>query len=442
MSDPRSTEPGTPQRTILVLGGGFAGLHGVLRLQRRLRRRDRARIVLVSRENFFSFTPMLHEVASSELDLGHIVSPLRKLLRDVDFVLGEVAEIDLARRIVRIAHGSDGHPHEIAFDHLVLALGSTTNFFGIPGLADSALCMKSLGDAIELRNRVIRSLEEADTDCAAALRQRLGTVIVAGGGFAGVETLAAVNDFARESLRFYPNLEASDLRMVLVHPGETILPELDPRLGRYAQRKLAERGVELRLGARVAGVGDDGVRLSDGSTIDAGTLVWTAGTAAPPLLAALPLKREGGRIVVEPTLQVPGHPGLWAVGDCACVPDESGRPHPPTAQHAIRAARVLADNLIASLRGRPLRAFRFRTLGQLATIGRRAGVAQIFGLRFSGFVAWWLWRSIYLAKLPRLEKKLRVMLDWTLDLVFSRDLVQFTTSRSSASVRNGAAAPK
>jgi NADH dehydrogenase len=425
---------GSKERTILVLGSGFGGLYAVLRLQKKLRRADGVRIVLVNRENFFSFTPMLHEVAASDLDLTHIVSPVRKLLRGVDFFLGDVEEVDLARRRVRVTHGSDHHHHDIAFDHLVLGLGCTTNFFGIPGLAENALTMKSLGDAIALRNRVIQSLEEADTECAAkaGLRKALTTVVVAGGGFAGVETLASVNDFARQALRFYPNLSDADLRMVLVHPGETILPELDPRLGRYAQRKLAARGVELRLGARVTGVGPEGVALSDGSLVPAHTLVWTAGTSPHPLLARVACKKERGRVLVDETLEVPDQPGVWALGDCAFVPDEHGKPHPPTAQHALRQGRVLADNLLASLRGGRKRAFRFRTIGQLATIGRRAGVAQIFGLRFSGFFAWWLWRTIYLAKLPRLEKKVRVMLDWTLDLLFSKDLVQFATVRSPA----------
>ena len=429
-----------PPHTVVVLGSGFAGLYAVLRLQRRLRRdlrRGAVRLVLVNRENFFSFTPMLHEVAAGDLDLTHIVSPVRKLLDRVDFFLGDVDDVDLAARRVRVTHGSDGHAHELGFDQLVLALGCSTNFFGIPGLAEAALTMKSLGDAIALRNRLIAGLEEAATECAAGagLRTALTTVVVAGGGFAGVETLAALNDFARQALRFYPSLREEDLRMVLVHPGDVVLPELDPRLGRYAARKLAARGVELRLGVRVVGVGPDGVRLSDGSTVDTRTLVWTAGTCPHPLVSRLGCKKEGGRIAVAPTLELPEHPGVWAVGDCAFVPDPGGRPYPPTAQHALRQGRVLADNVIATLRGTARRPFVFRTIGQLATIGRRTGVAQIFGLRFSGFLAWWLWRTIYLAKLPRLEKKVRVMLDWTLDLLFTKDLVQFSTVRAPAHSR-------
>jgi NADH dehydrogenase len=260
-------------------------------------------------------------------------------------------------------------------------------------------------------------------------------VVVAGGGFAGVETIGALNDFAREALRFYPNLSERELRLVLVHSGDEILPELDAKLGAYAREKLAARGVEIRLGVRVSSASEDAVELSDGDKIQTRTLVWTAGTAAHPALAGIDCEKEAGRIRVTPSLAVPAHPGVWAIGDCAWIPDEHGRPYPPTAQHALRQGAVLAKNVRAHIAGRALRPFRFATLGQLATIGRRAGVAQIFGLRFSGFVAWFLWRTIYLAKLPRAEKKLRVALDWTLDLAFSKDLVQFATTRSNGASR-------
>ncbi|MGH7288660.1 MAG: NAD(P)/FAD-dependent oxidoreductase [Myxococcota bacterium] len=425
-----------PRRRILILGGGFGGLHAALHLQRRLAHAEDVEIVLVSRENFFSFTPMLHEVAASDVDLTHVVNPVRKLLRRVRFFLGDVEHVDLEKRVVRVAHGSGAghHTHDLDFGQLVIGLGSTTNYYGLPGLAEHALPMKALGDAIALRNQVIASLEEADTECSlrAGRRAALATVVVAGGGFAGVETLAALNDFAREALRFYPNLSREDLRMVLVHSGEEILPELDPRLGAYARKKLAKRGVELRLGTRVRAASEDGVELSDGTIIPTRTLVWTAGTSPHPLLATLPCKTDGGRLLVNDRLELPEWPGVFALGDCAWVPDPTGKPYPPTAQHALRQGRVIADNLVAHLEGGEKRPFVFRTIGQLATIGRRAGVAQIFGLRFSGFLAWWLWRSIYLSKLPRTEKKLRVLIDWSLDLIFSKDLVQYSTRRSQA----------
>ncbi|MGE3525537.1 MAG: NAD(P)/FAD-dependent oxidoreductase, partial [Gemmatimonadales bacterium] len=325
----------------------------------------------------------------------------------------------------------DGHGHELPYDHLVVALGSVTNFFGIPGLREHALTMKTLGDALALRNHVIERLEEADTECAGARREELLTFTVAGGGFAGVETAAAMNDFILEALPHYPRIPRSALRVMLVEAGKHILPELGPGLGGYARRHLARRGVDIRLETRVTGVTGAGVSLSDGSLWPSQTLVWTAGATPSPLVAALPCDKERGRLVVDEYLRVPGYDNLWALGDCAAVPDAgTGLACPPTAQHALRQGRVLAANLVATLSGRPLRPFRFRTLGQLAAIGRRTGVAKVMGVMLSGFPAWWLWRTIYLSKLPRFEKKVRVALDWTLDLLFSKDLVQFLTLRS------------
>ncbi|MGB5696445.1 MAG: NAD(P)/FAD-dependent oxidoreductase [Polyangiales bacterium] len=423
-----------PSERIIILGGGFGGLGVARRLDQRLPKDSGVEVLLVSRENFFSFTPMLHEVAASDVDLTHVVNPVRKLLRRVRFFVGDVDMVDLERRIVRVVHGSGGHRHhhDLDFGQLVFALGSTTNFYGLPGLAEHALPMKSLGDAIALRNHVIACLEEADTECSARAGRRaaLATFVVAGGGFAGVETLAAINDFARDALVFYPNLRPADLRMVLVHSGSEILPELDSRLGAYARQKLLRRGIEIYLKTRVKSATEGLVVLSDDTEFETRTLVWTAGTTPHALLSTLPCGREAGRLSVNAKLQVEAWPGVWALGDCAWIPDPEGHPYPPTAQHAIRQGRVLADNVIAHMEGRPKRPFVFRTVGQLASIGRRAGVAQIFGLRFSGFFAWWLWRTIYLAKLPGLEKRLRVLIDWTLDLIFSKDLVQYATARS------------
>jgi NADH dehydrogenase len=413
-------------RRILILGGGFGGTYVALGLERLLARREDVRVTLVTRENFLLFTPMLHEVAAGELEPSTIINPLRKLLSRVETFVGDVERIDLATRHVRVAHGFDGHTHELPFDHLVLALGSVTNFFGLPGVAEQALTMKSIDDALCLRNRVIRLLEEASSECAAGERQPLLTFVVAGGGFAGVETLGAMNDFVRELLPYFPTLGPERIRMVLVTPDEVILPELGESLGRYAQRKLAARGVEIIAKSKVAAFRDRVVELTDGRTIPATTLVWTAGTAPNPLLRDLDVAKERGRVRTDESLRVTGTTDLWALGDCALVPNSAtGGYHPPTAQHAIREARTLARNLIATLDGKPAKPFRFSTLGQLAAIGRRTGVAHVFGVNFSGFAAWWLWRTVYLAKLPRFEKKLRVALDWTLDLAFAKDFASF-----------------
>lgn len=416
---------------ILILGGGFGGLYAAMHLEKTLARDPNVEVTLINRDNFFLFTPMLHEVAASDLDLTHIVNPVHKLLRRVKFFAGDVEAIDLPGRRVVVSHGFDHHHHDLPYDHLVIALGSITNFFNLPGLQERALTMKSLGDAINLRNRLIALLEEADTECCANIREPLLTFVVAGGGFAGVETIAAVNDFVRDALKFYPNLHEHHLRMVLVHPGPVILPELGEKLGAYAQKKLAARKVDIRVNTRVTGISDRGVELSDGTFLAANTLVWTAGTSPNPLLETLPCTKERGRLPVNEYLEVPEWSGVWALGDCAVVPDrKTGKACPPTAQHALREGKILAHNLAAAIRGGQKKPFVFDTIGQLAAIGRRTGVANIMGINFSGFIAWWLWRTIYLGKLPRLEKKLRVALDWTLDLLFSKDIVQFMTFRA------------
>ena len=413
---------------VLILGGGFGGLYAALEFENR--RDPDFEVTLISQDNFFLFTPMLHEVAASDLDLTHIVNPIRKMLRHVQFFEGDVRSIDTAKRQVVVAHGFDQHTHSLEYDHIVFALGCVTNFYNIPNLAETAVTMKSLGDAIGLRNRLIEHLEEADTECAANDREPLLTFVVAGGGFAGVETIGSINDFLKEALRFYPNLRPEMVRVVLVHPGEFVLPELGEELGRYASRKLAERGVEIRSNTKIKAVTSKEVELTDGTRINSFTLVWTAGTAPHPLLEKLPLPKERQRLKVNAAMGVEGYPGIWALGDCAMIPDEHGGYQPPTAQHASREGKVLAHNIVANTRGKDLIPFQFNTLGLLASIGRRTGVARILNINFSGFVAWWLWRTIYLLKLPRAEKKLRVALDWTLDVFFSKDFVQYLHQRS------------
>jgi NADH:ubiquinone reductase (H+-translocating) len=407
---------------VLILGGGFGGIYAAIELERALRSRDDVSITLVTRDNYFLFTPMLHEVAASDLEMNAIINPLRKLLRRVKTFTGNIEIVNLERRCVAISHGFDRHVHELPYDHLIIALGSSTNFFGLPGVQDVALTIKTLDDAIELRNRLITHLEEANSECAAGERQPLLTFVVVGAGFAGVETLGGIHDFVRAAIRFYPNLAPEFVHTVLISSDELILPELGSKLGAYAQRKLAARGVEILTRTRVTAVRDGLVELSEGRTIPATTLIWAAGNAPNPLVADLPVPKSSGRILVNEYLEVDGFPGVWALGDCASIPDrKTGGFHPPTAQHAIREGRCVARNVAAEIIGARRKSFRFSTLGRLAAIGRRTGVANVFGLNFSGFLAWWLWRTIYLFKLPRLEKKMRVALDWTLDLCFTKD---------------------
>ncbi|MBX3326062.1 MAG: NAD(P)/FAD-dependent oxidoreductase [Nitrospira sp.] len=415
---------------VVILGGGFGGMYAALELERALDRGSNLDVTLVNHDNFFLFTPMLHEVAASDLDITNIVSPIRKLLRRVTFFHGEVEAIDLVQQRVGVSHGHESHCHVLPYDHLVLALGSTTNFFDIPGLAERAFTMKSLSDAIVLRNHLIANLEEADFECGASLRAGLLNFVVAGSGFAGVETVAAMNDFLREAIRFFPHLREDMLRIILVSSGRIILPELGEKLGTYAQRKLIEQRIEIHTTCKVTAVTDHDITLSDGTTVTTNTLVWTAGIKPHALLNTLPCQREKGRVLVNEYLEVPGWPGVWALGDCALVPDRrTGAFHPSTAQHALREGRIAAQNILATVRKGWKKPFVYSTIGLLAPIGKRTGVANILGVNFSGFIAWWLWRTIYLLKLPRFEKKVLVALDWTLDVLFSKDLVHFRTTR-------------
>ena len=419
------TRASTAKR-ILILGGGFGGLYTALHLEKKLRRSPNVELTLVNRENFFLFTPMLHEVAAGDLDMTHIVNPVRKLLRRSQFFNGDIKSIDLNERRVIATHANDNHDHELTYDYLVLSLGSVTNFYGLSGLAENALTMKSLNDAVLLRSRLIKNLEDADFEGSREERSSLLTVVVVGGGFAGVETVASVSDFVHEAIHYYPRLTKDELRTVLIEAGNTILPELGPKLGNYAQEKLTQRGVEFLMKTSVKSVSDGEVRLNDESTIKSNLLVWTAGVSPNPLLNFLECAKERGRLVTNKFLEVENWPGVWALGDCAAVPDSlTGKSCPPTAQHALRQGKVVAENILAAINSGRKRPFRFKTIGSLASIGKRTGVARILGVNFSGFVAWWLWRTIYLSKLPRFEKKVRVALDWALDLLFSKDLVQF-----------------
>ena len=437
------------KKRIVILGGGFGGVYAAMHLEKLLARESAVEICLVSRDNFFLFTPMLHEIAASDLEITNIVNPLRKLLRKVEVLVGDVDQIDLPNNLVVISRGYSNHKQQIDYDHLVIALGSISNLYDIPGLADLAVPMKSLRDAIQLRAQILRHLEEANSEYNPSDRLALLTFVVAGGGFAGVETVAALNDFVREALPFYPNLCEDTLRVVLVHSGRVILPELGESLGRYSEKVLAQRGVEIRHNTRVKSMTDGDIVLTDDTSIRSRTLVWTAGTVPNPLVSSLPCGNERGRIRVNEFLRVPDWPRVWAIGDCAFVPDirNPGKSHPPTAQHAIREGKIVAQNIAAVLLGRGLKSFSFKTIGLLASIGRRMGVAQIFGFNFSGFFAWWMWRTVYLSKLPGLDKKIRVAFDWTLDLLFPKDVCAVydhdyrSDLRAVKAVRNNGASP-
>ncbi len=415
---------------VVILGGGFGGLYAAMYLDRTLARRSQAELTVINRENFTLFTPMLHEVAAGDLYPTDIVNPIRRSLRHSRFVEAEVQAIDPSARRVTCMGGVGRLTMEFEFDHLLVALGSETNFFELPGVSEWAVTMKTLSDAALLHNRVLALFEEASLYADPAVRRQLLTFVTAGGGFSGVETTGAINDLVREAVGSYPELSEELIRVIIAHPGDVLLPELGEKLGRYAERKLCERKVEVLKGVRVAGYDGSIVSLTDGKSIPASTLIWTAGVKPSPAIAALPFRKERGRLAVNEFLAVPECPGLWAVGDCAAVPDlKTGKIQPPTAQHGLREGQIAAKNIEATILGKPMRPFTFTTLGQLATIGHRSGVAMIFGMTFSGFLAWMMWRSIYLMKLPRLSKKMRVMTGWMQDLLFSRDLEQMITLR-------------
>ena len=415
---------------IVIAGGGFAGLYAAMHFEKRLARRADVEVTLISRDNFILFTPMLHEVAAGDLYPGDIVNPLRRILRHVKVVEADVCIVDLTGRIVGCTGGIAERELNFEFDHLLLTLGSETNFFDMQGLRDWAVTMKNLADASLLRNRMVALFEEAVFHTDDEVRRQLLTFVTAGGGFSGTETTGAVNDFVRDAVRYYPQLSEQLIRVVVVHPGNFLLPELGEELGRYAEHKLRQRNVEVIKGARVASYDGLVVTLSDGTSIPARTLIWTAGVKPSPVIASLPCEKERGRLLVSEYLAVTGVPGLWAAGDCAAVPIlNTENFHPPTAQHGLREGVTVAKNIEATILDRPLKPFRFKMLGQLASIGHRSGVAMVFGIKFSGFIAWCFWRSVYLMKLPRLAKKLRVMVSWTADLFFGREIEQMITLR-------------
>src|SRR2546430_7228730 len=415
---------------IVIAGGGFAGLYAAIHFDKRLARHADVEVTLISRENFILFTPMLHEVAAGDLYPGDIVNPLRRILRHVKVIEADVKTVDLDKRLVRCTEGVADHELEFEFDHLLVTLGSETNFFNMDGVRDWAVTMKNLADASLLRNRMVALLEEAVFQTDDEARRELLTYVTAGGGFSGTETTGAVNDFVRETVRYYPQLSEQLIRVVVVHPGNFLLPELGEELGRYAERKLRDRKVEVIKGARVASYDGVVVTLSDGTSIPARTLIWTAGVKPSPVIASLPCEKDRGRLLVSEYLAVTGVPGLWAAGDCAAVPIlDAENFHPPTAQHGLREGVTVAKNIEAMILDRSLKSFRYKMMGQLASIGHHTGVAMVFGIKFSGFIAWWFWRSVYLMKLPRLAKKLRVMVSWTLDLFFGQEIEQMITLR-------------
>ncbi|MEO6913026.1 MAG: NAD(P)/FAD-dependent oxidoreductase [Candidatus Baltobacteraceae bacterium] len=421
---------------IVILGGGFAAITTAQGLEKQLRP-DEAEIVLISRENFSLFTPMLPEVSSGALDVRHIVTPIRSQLHRTQFILADVTGLDIPSRRVDFTHVLSGEPSSLVYDQLVLALGSVTSTFNLPGVAQRVFALKTLEDAGIMRNRFVWLLEVADTEPHSAQRARWLTIVVVGGGFTGVETAGEVVDLFHNVAHFYPNVAKRDIRVVLVEGGPTLLPNLPAKMGEYSKHALEKRGVEVMLGDGVKLADDNGLEFQSGKRIESKTIVWSAGVKPAPILAATSLPHgKGGAIAANSDMSVPDHPDVWAIGDCASIPSPNGKPYPPTAQHAIREGPVLARNIVARLRGKATVPFTYNSLGMMASLGARKAVAQLPGDRvLTGFLAWFLWRTYYLSRLPGLDRKLRVAFDWTLELLFPRDIseLRIYTRRAQSS---------
>ena len=456
------SKPIHPKR-ILILGGGFAGVAALKRLQSKFQTNVSIEITMVSKDNYMLFTPMLHEVASGMIETRHIVTPIRAFCNRSRFYSAIVQDIDLENKrvVIRssattplgntdrsiVEHDSLNNTRSLYYDYLVIALGSETKFFGMSDIQQNAFTMKYLNDAINLRNHVVYLLEQSDqlpsydatTETSSNityndLQKRLLTFVIVGGGFAGVETAGEINDFIKDSAKdYYHNIDSTNIRTILIQSGNRLLPEMSEELAEFALQKLRNSGVEVILNTRVVGATANSVKLGNGNIIPTKTIVWSSGVSPNSLITNLPCEHDkSGRVVVDKYLEIPQFKGVYAVGDCAYITDPyTGKSCPPTAQHAIREGAVVAKNIISEIEdGRRLddrEAFNYKTKGMMASIGKRTGIGNLLGIEVQGFLAWWIWRNYYLVNLPTLQKKIRVMSDWMLDIFFKRDVTMLKT---------------
>lgn len=430
-SEGRKTEGKAPPH-VLILGGGYGGVYAALALQKAARRRH-IELSLVSRDNFFLFQPMLSEVVSGNIEPPHIVNPIRRMCPSTNFYQAEIEGVDTAARNAIIRYPGHSEYNYIPYDHLVIAVGSRTDLSALPGVNEHAFPFKTLGDALYLRNHLIGVLESAEVEEDQEEKRQLLTFVVAGGGYTGVEVAGEINEFVREASKSYRHVEPRDVKVILLQGGKRILPELSQELATFSHRMLERRGIEIRLQTRITSATAQSASLNNGDTLLTSTLVAAVGAAPNRLLDKLPCSRDSkGRVIVDPTLAVSGYPGLWAVGDCAAVPSGSGdATYPPTAQFAMREARHVAQNVLAAIgRGGKTRPFSYRSLGVFVPLGKFSAAAEVMGFKVSGLPAWWLYRTYYLYQLPRIERKIKVFLDWNLALIFRRDIVKQDISKS------------
>jgi len=413
-------------KNLVIVGGGFAGTKTAQLLEHTLP--PDWILTLVNQENFITFNPLLPEVVGASILPGHVVAPHRLMIHCTHVFMAQVTEIDTTERLVHYLGEGSG---TIPYDQLVLACGTNASIDVIKGMGQYGLPLKTLGDALFLRNRVIERLEQAELQPDPEQRRWLMTFIVVGGGFSGVETAGELADFLGASLRYYKRIRPADLRIVLLHSGDRLLPELSLRLGAFTLRKMRARDVDVRLNTRVVRVTDRDVQLESGEIISGGTVISTIGTQPSPLIDQIPAARNRGRLVVNSDMSVPGVEGVWALGDCAAVINaRDAELCPPTAQFAEAQAKQLAANVVARLNGRCTRAFRYRPKGQLSSIGHNKAVAEIFGLKVSGFAAWLMWRGLYLLRMPTFARKSRLFLEWSWAMFFPPDIAHLGFRRT------------
>jgi len=411
---------------IVIVGGGYVGMYTALRLQKKLRGGE-AEITVVDPQPHMTYQPFLPEAAAGSIEPRHVVVPLRRVLRKCQVLTGRVTTISNAAREVTVEL-ADGHVTALGFDVLVVAPGSVARTLPIPGLAEHGIAFKTIGEAIFLRNHVLSRLDAADTTIDPALRRRLLTFVVVGGGYAGVEALAELADMARYASRYYPTIDRDDIRWILVEATGRIMPEVSPKMGRYTVERLLDSDIEVNLDTRVKSMVGGHVELDDGQEFDTDTIIWTAGVKPSPMLDKTDLPRdERGRLDCHATLQVRDLPGVFSAGDCAGVPDLS-KDDPeartsPSAQHAVRQAKVLADNVVAHLRQRPLKEYKHSYAGSVASLGLYKGVAEIYGVKLRGIVAWFMHRTYHVSRMPTWNRRVRIVFDWTGALLLGREVV-------------------
>ena len=470
----------TNRKRIVILGGGFGGVTVLKKLQTHFQTDVSVDIAMVSKDNYLLFTPMLHEIASGMIETRHIVTPIREFCNRSRFYCATVKNIDLEKKKVSIRSSTSSvsalaeiiggssinlsttatnfleskTQSHLYYDYLVIALGSETKFFGMSDIQQNAFTIKTINDAINLRNHIIYLLEQADqlllsalptadvdntygyidnAKTLAELQKKILTFVIAGGGFAGVETAGEINDFIRDSVKeYYHNIESNNIRVIIVHSGDRLLPEMSKELAEFALERLHKSGIEIILNQRVIGATPNTVSLKDGTIMPTKTIIWSGGVAPSSLLTGISCEHDhkSGRIIVDKYLELSNYKEVYALGDCAHIIDpNSGDPYPPTAQHAIREGAVVANNIIASIEGRlgDRKTFDYKTKGMMASIGKRTGIGNLLGIEVQGILAWLIWRGYYLVHLPTFQKKIRVLADWILDIFFKRDVTMLKT---------------